>query len=221
MIRVTFSALINTKARLMLDFPNSPQIGDLFPDPSVAGIPQWRWDGVRWAATSGQFLIDAPQDGLLYGRRDGNWSSVNIPELPDGVLPRTYVRGGNFPNPNTGTWLGMHFTNVVRDDFNEYAGGGVWAASKSGLVMVQAYAPVSVNGVGIFGVAVRSSGGAWLYQTQQGSGTGGFTPVGMAQVCGVINVSPGDQIYSELYNALTSGAMYLLAIDPELMIIWL
>lgn len=33
----------------MLDFPNTPSIGDLFPDPAVPGVPVWIWDGVRWA----------------------------------------------------------------------------------------------------------------------------------------------------------------------------
>jgi hypothetical protein len=33
----------------MLDFPNSPSVGQIYPTPAVAGVPQWRWDGSEWA----------------------------------------------------------------------------------------------------------------------------------------------------------------------------
>ena len=32
----------------MLDFPNSPTVGQIYPSPATAGIPQWRWDGAEW-----------------------------------------------------------------------------------------------------------------------------------------------------------------------------
>jgi hypothetical protein len=35
---------------MALDFPNSPTVGQLFPSPSVAGTPVWRWDGTAWQA---------------------------------------------------------------------------------------------------------------------------------------------------------------------------
>jgi hypothetical protein len=69
----------------MLDFPNTPAIGDLFPSPSIPGIPVWRWDGVKWTAASGDFIPEAPSDGNLYARRDGQWITLNIPEIPEDV----------------------------------------------------------------------------------------------------------------------------------------
>jgi hypothetical protein len=31
-----------------LDFPNTPIVGQLFPNPALAGIPVWQWDGSEW-----------------------------------------------------------------------------------------------------------------------------------------------------------------------------
>jgi hypothetical protein len=36
----------------MLDFPNSPTVGQLFPVSPPAGTPQFRWDGTAWSAAS-------------------------------------------------------------------------------------------------------------------------------------------------------------------------
>lgn len=33
---------------MALDFPATPAIGDLYPDPAQAGLPQYRWDGEAW-----------------------------------------------------------------------------------------------------------------------------------------------------------------------------
>jgi hypothetical protein len=35
-----------------LDFPNSPSIGQLYPQPLVAGVPVYRWDGEKWTTQS-------------------------------------------------------------------------------------------------------------------------------------------------------------------------
>ena len=35
----------------MLDFPNSPTIGQLFPATPIANTPVWQWDGTSWEPT--------------------------------------------------------------------------------------------------------------------------------------------------------------------------
>jgi hypothetical protein len=32
----------------MFDFPNSPSVGQVYPNPAVIGQPQWKWDGSEW-----------------------------------------------------------------------------------------------------------------------------------------------------------------------------
>ena len=32
----------------MLDFPNSPSVGQLFPSPATPGVAQWQWSGTYW-----------------------------------------------------------------------------------------------------------------------------------------------------------------------------
>jgi hypothetical protein len=34
---------------MSLDFPNSPTVGQIFPSPAIANVPQWQWDGTEWA----------------------------------------------------------------------------------------------------------------------------------------------------------------------------
>jgi hypothetical protein len=36
----------------MLDFPNSPSVGQVFPSPAISGVPIWRWDGNEWVSAS-------------------------------------------------------------------------------------------------------------------------------------------------------------------------
>jgi predicted secreted protein len=42
---------------MALNFPSSPTVGDLFPTPAQAGVPQYKWDGNAWVA---QVIPDAP-----------------------------------------------------------------------------------------------------------------------------------------------------------------
>ena len=34
-----------------LDFPNTPTVGQFFPQPPVANTPVWQWNGVEWTWT--------------------------------------------------------------------------------------------------------------------------------------------------------------------------
>ena len=50
---------------MAMDFPATPAVGDLYPDPPVVDVPQYRWDGFVWRAI-------APPEGLVYVRRAGD-----------------------------------------------------------------------------------------------------------------------------------------------------
>jgi len=51
-----------------MDFPPTPTVGQLYPDPPTVGVPQYRWDGGAWLAVS------TPED-LSYVRRTGDTMS--------------------------------------------------------------------------------------------------------------------------------------------------
>lgn len=56
----------------MLDFPNSPTVGQVY---SAAGVA-WVWDSVKWtpASTSGSsFVLPAPSDGQTYVQQNALW----------------------------------------------------------------------------------------------------------------------------------------------------
>lgn len=65
----------------MLDFPNSPTIGQVF----ASGSASWVWDGVKWktGGSSALYMPDAPNDGTLYGRKNLNWSHVTHADITD------------------------------------------------------------------------------------------------------------------------------------------
>jgi hypothetical protein len=53
-----------------LNFPSSPAIGALHPDPAQAGVPQYKWDGEKWLAVGGAgstgaaiYVSDTPPAG--------------------------------------------------------------------------------------------------------------------------------------------------------------
>lgn len=53
----------------MLDFPDSPNVGDQY--------LRWEWDGQKWIAISHHWSPpEAPIDGKTYGRRDEEWEEV-------------------------------------------------------------------------------------------------------------------------------------------------
>jgi hypothetical protein len=57
------------------NFPDTPSPGDEF----VTSNLKWTWDGVKWTASGGVAIFaDAPEDGNLYGRVNGAWSSGGL-----------------------------------------------------------------------------------------------------------------------------------------------
>ena len=52
----------------MLDFPNAPTVGQVYPSPAVVGVPQWRWDGSEWVPNVVPFTAAPPVvRGHLHG----------------------------------------------------------------------------------------------------------------------------------------------------------
>jgi hypothetical protein len=64
-----------------INFPTSPAIGTLHPDPAQAGLPQYRWDGSVW-------VTNTPQDALGYVQRGGDTMSgaLTLPGDPTVAL---------------------------------------------------------------------------------------------------------------------------------------
>ena len=44
----------------MLDFPASPTNGQKFPQPAVAGVPVYTWDGEKWTTAGGEIVTATP-----------------------------------------------------------------------------------------------------------------------------------------------------------------
>ena len=69
-----------------LDFPPSPTVGQLYPDPPVTGQPTYKWDGAQWLAyrasgTPGLTVPAAPFDALAYNGMQVNGSMEVSQEL--------------------------------------------------------------------------------------------------------------------------------------------
>jgi hypothetical protein len=90
---------------MALDFPDAPTVGQLFPSPPLAGIPQWQWDGSEWTTVSTiAGIADAPSDGTFYGRQNAAWVHSNLfsPTL-QGDVPASGGGSANFLRAD-GTW---------------------------------------------------------------------------------------------------------------------
>jgi len=55
---------------MALDFPSSPAVGLLFPNPPVAGTPVWQWNGSQW-------VIVPSVAGLIPGQIPGTTTNDN------------------------------------------------------------------------------------------------------------------------------------------------
>jgi hypothetical protein len=47
-----------------MDFPASPTVGQKYPVPAVAGLPQYTWDGEKWTTVGGSIWTAVPGDAL-------------------------------------------------------------------------------------------------------------------------------------------------------------
>jgi hypothetical protein len=66
----------------MLDFPNSPTVGQIF----AGAMGSFSWDGVKWIPLTGATMNDAPSDGNTYGRKNAAWTQT-IGEAPSDGQP--------------------------------------------------------------------------------------------------------------------------------------
>jgi len=81
-----------------LDFPASPIVGQLYPDPPVTGQPTYKWDGAQWLAyrasgVPGLTVPAAPFDALAYNGMQVNGSMEVSQE--NGSTAVSFV-GGSF-----------------------------------------------------------------------------------------------------------------------------
>jgi hypothetical protein len=81
-----------------INFPNAPTTGQLYPQPPVAGLPVYRWDGTKWTTTGANsgyvYVGDAPpgapdnslwwesDSGVLYVRYNDGDSSQWVAVTP-------------------------------------------------------------------------------------------------------------------------------------------
>ena len=52
---------------MALDFPSSPTVGQLYPNPAVAGVPQYTWDGEKWASGNVASIATSKKNYILNG----------------------------------------------------------------------------------------------------------------------------------------------------------
>lgn len=76
----------------MLNFPSTPTIGDKYPQPPLAGVPVYMWDGEKWTTS-------VPQDVPSFVRKSGDTMTGDLTLLgnPTNVLhaaPKQYVDAG-------------------------------------------------------------------------------------------------------------------------------
>jgi hypothetical protein len=48
-----------------INFPASPTVGQKYPQPAVAGIPVYTWDGEKWTTVGGSIAAYAPPSAIL------------------------------------------------------------------------------------------------------------------------------------------------------------
>lgn len=74
---------------MAINFPATPTVGQLHPDPAQAGVPQYKWDGTAW-------LANTPPDALAYVRRAGDTMTGPLALAADPTValqaaPKQYV----------------------------------------------------------------------------------------------------------------------------------
>jgi hypothetical protein len=134
----------------MLDFPSSPSIGQVYPSPAIAGVPQWRWDGAEWVANAIGALA-------LTGAKIRVFASV-------GAQTYTPTPGLQFAMVECvgGGGGGGGVAGVASNNANGGGGGGGAAGSRSILSAAQigASQTIFVAGGGNGGAAGANSGGS-------------------------------------------------------------
>jgi hypothetical protein len=147
------------------NFPDTPSPGDEF----VANNLKWTWDGVKWTASGGVAIFaDAPEDGNLYGRVNGAWSSGG---LISGDMtfrasayfaePATFANGETFVNATGSGPLDLsHHIDLYGGNYGFSITGGTLNLVSEGVATVQiTSAGATVNGALTATGEITASGG--------------------------------------------------------------
>lgn len=156
-----------------IDFPATPTVNQLHPDPIQAGIPQYKWDGTTWLAVVPTGLTD-------YVKRSGDKMSggliVDAATLPGGVYPTTVTTsfaglratlGLNAYVGADGQWKAWA-TGYVNTISHNLAGGDIRFQTTVATVTAGSSAPLST-------VATINKDGGVLCTSVACSGTASFT----------------------------------------------
>ena len=76
----------------VLDFPSAPTVGQLHPNPMVAGVPQYKWDGTAWIT-----VIAAEMITFVQRTGDTMTGFLTLSAQPTAdmhAVPKSYVDGG-------------------------------------------------------------------------------------------------------------------------------
>lgn len=111
-----------------LDFPSSPTVGQLYPTPVVAGIPQYKWDGSTWVVnTVGSTGLGVPVGGTTNQALVKNSATDGDARWDDAALPGIALPAGGFSalSFNNGTKSSGTFTpDPLNGNIQHYTNGG-------------------------------------------------------------------------------------------------
>lgn len=117
-----------------LDFPDAPALGDKYPVPHVAGVPDYMWDGEKWTSVEHAHELDLTgflplAGGIMTGDivLKGDPSAVLHPatkQYADKMLP---LIGGTLSGPLTGTTLTL--SGLLTVNANVITTGGLTASN--------------------------------------------------------------------------------------------
>jgi hypothetical protein len=138
-----------------INFPAAPIIGELYPTPAIAGIPQYKWDGTAWLAMTPSALTYVQRGG---DTMTGALNVVTPPTLPAHAASKAYVDAlGVASAPLEAlNYSGMQINGSMEVSQELGAGGRTTSGYicdgwRCGLSGTMAYvAVVDANGGGIF-----------------------------------------------------------------------
>ena len=84
---------------MALDFPSSPTVGQLYPNPAVAGVPQYTWDGEKWASGNVASIATSKKNYIINGammvsQENGGTSGTATGYYPVDMFNMAYSNAG-------------------------------------------------------------------------------------------------------------------------------
>lgn len=161
-----------------------------------------KFDGTVWAelATGGGGVEEAPEDGLLYGRKDAAWEEIIGGGGEGGVLPFAGARVGRAATTTlatTGAWTAIQWNVENRDTSNLWDVGApsrfTIPAGVTKIRLMAGFQIDSSDGAGNHQFSFRKNGTDFFNgRVIWNFGGGGYTNPGCFGVSDVIDVVPGD-----------------------------